>query len=70
MSNRTQYAIVRGSSTTDFGTNVKIGASSDGTSRFFEGSIDSVRVYERALSGTEISDMSRGVLMDANDSGS
>jgi len=55
---------------TTIGTNVKIGASSDGTSRFFEGSIDSVRVYERALSGTEISDMSRGVLMDANDSGS
>lgn len=31
----------------------KIGASSDGTDRFFEGSIDNVRVYERALSGTE-----------------
>jgi hypothetical protein len=55
---------------TTIGTNVKIGASSDGTSRFFEGSIDNVRVYERALSGTEIRDMSRGVLMDANDSGS
>jgi hypothetical protein len=48
----------------------KIGASSDGTDRFFEGSIDNVRVYERAQSGTEIRDMSRGVLMDANDSGS
>ena len=50
--------------------NVKIGASSDGTDRFFEGSIDSVRVYERALSGTEIRDMSRGVHVDADDSGS
>ena len=55
---------------TTIGTNVKVGASSDGTSSFFEGSIDSVRVYERALSGTEIRDMSRGVLMDANDSSS
>jgi len=47
----------------------KIGASSDATDRFFEGSIDSVRVYERALSGTEISDMSKGIYVDAVDSG-
>jgi len=47
------------------GTNVKIGASSDGTSSFFEGSIDSVRIYERALSGTEISEMFKGTHLDA-----
>jgi len=46
---------------TTIGTNVRIGASSDGTSRFFEGSIDSVRVYERAISSTEISNMSKGI---------
>ncbi len=62
--------VVPGAIHTTIGTNVKVGASSDGTSSFFEGSIDSVRVYERALSGTEIRDMSRGVLMDANDSSS
>jgi hypothetical protein len=54
---------------TTIGTNVRIGFSSDGTDRFFEGSIDSVRVYERALSGTEISDMSKGIYVDAVDSG-
>jgi len=54
---------------TTIGTNVKIGASSDGTDRFFEGSIDSVRVYEQALSGTEISEMSKGIHVDAVDSG-
>jgi hypothetical protein len=46
---------------TTIGTNVKIGASSEGTSRFFEGSIDNLRVYERAISGIEISDMSKGI---------
>jgi hypothetical protein len=55
---------------TTIGTNVKIGASSDGTSRFFEDSIDNVRVYERALSGTEIRDMSRRVHVDADDGSS
>jgi hypothetical protein len=55
---------------TTIGTNVKIGASSDSTDRFFEGSIDSVRVYERAVSSTDIRDMSRGAHVDADDSGS
>jgi len=55
---------------TTMGTNVRIGASSKGTDRFFEGYIDSVCVYERAVSGTEIRDMSRGTHVDADDSGS
>ncbi len=55
---------------TTIGTNVKIGASSDSTDRFFEGFIDSVRVYERAVSSTDIRDMSRGAHVDADDSGS
>jgi len=55
---------------TTIGTNVRIGFSSDGTDRFFEGSIDSVSIYERAVSSKEIRDMSRGTHVDVNDSGS
>jgi len=55
---------------TTIGTNVKVGASSDGTDSFFKGSIDSVRIYERAVSGTEIRDISREVQLDEDDSGS
>lgn len=50
---------------TTIGTNFRIGSSSNGSGSFFEGSIDSVRIYERALSGTEISDMSKGIHVDA-----
>jgi hypothetical protein len=46
----------------------KIGASSDGTDRFFDGSIDSLRVYERAIRGIEISDMSKGIHVVAYES--
>jgi len=55
---------------TTIGTNVRIGFSSDGTDSFFKGSIDSVRIYERAVSGTEIRDISREIQLDKDDSGS
>ncbi len=48
---------------TTIGTNVLIGAPCDGSDRFFEGLIDDVRIYERALSDIEIYDMSSGLLM-------
>ena len=40
-------------------TNWCIGARGDGTSRWFAGSIDDVRIYKRALSAAEIADLYR-----------
>jgi hypothetical protein len=37
-----------------------IGARGDGTSRWFAGGIDDVRIYKRALSATEIADLHQG----------
>jgi len=54
---------------TTMGTNVKIGSSSEGTDRFFEGSIDSVCLYGRALSGMEIRNMFEEVHVPVNQSG-
>jgi hypothetical protein len=42
-------------------TNWAIGARGDGTSRWFAGGVDDVRIYKRALSATEIADIHRGV---------
>jgi hypothetical protein len=54
---------------TTIGTNLRIGASSDGSNKYFEGLIDNVRIYERALGAMEINDISRGILLDINDGG-
>ncbi len=37
-----------------------IGARGDGTSRWYAGAIDDVRIYKRALSATEIADLHQG----------
>jgi hypothetical protein len=41
-------------------TDWAIGARGDGTSRWFAGGIDDVRIYKRALSATEIADLHQG----------
>jgi hypothetical protein len=55
---------------TTIGTDVRIGFCSDGTDSFFEGSLDSVRVYEQTVSSKEIRDMFAGTQVDASNSGS
>ena len=40
--------------------NWAIGATGDGTSRWFSGAIDDVRIYNRALSAAEVADLHLG----------